>query len=169
LHRLSGRNRGTGIEQKKPGRREFYIAAFAALAADQGSKALVKVFVPYGHTVAVIRGVFDISPEGNPGAAFGMLQNWGSLLAIISLVVIFALVKFRMQRSRSRLLAIALGLLLGGAFGNLIDRLALGAVYDFLDFHKWPVFNLADAAVTIGGALLVIYWMVVSRESHGEQ
>lgn len=97
------------------------------------------------------------------------MQSSGYLLAIIGLVVVFAIVKLRVQRSRSMLLAIGLGLLLGGAVGNLIDRLTLGAVYDFLDFHKWPVFNLADAAVTIGGAMLVIYWMGVQRMAGGEQ
>lgn len=114
--------------------------------------------------MTVIPGVFDITPESNPGAAFGILQNWGHLLALISLVVVFALVKFRLQRSRSRLLAVALGLLLGGATGNLIDRLTIGAVFDFLDFHPWPVFNLADAAVTLGGGLLLVYWIAAPRQ-----
>jgi signal peptidase II len=135
-----------------------------ALVADAASKAIVKGYVPDGSSVTVIPRVFDIAPQENSGAAFGMMQNSGYLLAIISLVIVFAIVKLRMQRSRSKLLAISLGLLLGGALGNLVDRLTKGAVYDFLDFHRWPVFNLADAAVTIGGALLVVYWVVNSRQ-----
>jgi len=107
----------------------------------------------------VIPGVFDIAPQTNTGAAFGLLAGAGPLLILISVVVIFAIVKLRFQRSKSRLLAVSLGLLLGGAAGNLIDRVARGGVFDFLDFHFWPVFNLADAAVTVGGALLVLHML----------
>jgi signal peptidase II len=127
------------------------------------------MLVPYGHPVTVIPRVFDIAPQTNPGAAFGLMQSSGYLLAIIGLVVVFAIVKLRVQRSRSRLLAIGLGVLLGGAVGNLIDRLVSGAVYDFLDIHIWPIFNLADIAIVIGGVMLVIYWMGVQRIATGEQ
>jgi signal peptidase II len=147
------------------GRLEFYVAAIGALLADQGSKLLVRTLLPHRETVTVIPGILDISPHENTGAAFGMLEGWGYLLIIITLVAIFAIVKLRMERSRSRLLAVSLGLVLGGAFGNLIDRLAHGAVYDFIDVHRWPVFNLADAAVTIGGLLLVIYWFFIPRQT----
>jgi signal peptidase II len=147
------------------GRRGFYIAGVSALVLDQGSKLIIRALVPEGSVVTVIPRVFDIAPQTNTGAAFGMLAGSGPLLAIVGLVAVFAIVKLRPKRSRSRLLAVSLGLLLGGAIGNLVDRLTRGAVFDFLDFHVWPVFNLADAAVTIGGALLVIYWIVTPRNT----
>jgi signal peptidase II len=166
LHRLPGHSRGVRIEAtpEKRGRREFYSAAVAALVADQASKVLVRAVVPEGDAVTLIPRVLEIASQYNAGAAFGVLQGAGPLLILICLVAIFAVIKLRKQRARSRLLAVSLGLILGGAVGNLIDRLAFGAVFDFIDFHVWPVFNLADVAVTVGGALLLIYWAIVPRE-----
>ena len=65
-------------------------------------------------------------------------------------------------------MGIALGLVLGGAISNLIDRLTFHAVFDFLDIHRWPVFNVADIAITIGGGLLFIYWLRVPRNAAQE-
>ena len=148
-------------DEHSPGRREFYIAAVGALLLDQASKFLIRAVVR--EPVTVIRGFFSVTPQENTGAAFGAFAGAGQLLVLIGLVVIFAIVKLRSERRRSRPLAIALGLILGGAIGNLIDRLAFGAVFDFLDFHFWPVFNLADTAIVIGVGLLAIYWLTIQR------
>jgi len=171
LHRLPGHSRGDRIADpnQSRGRREFYIAAAGAVVLDQASKFLIRAFVGEGTSIAVIPGLFSITPQQNTGAAFGALAGFGQLLILISLVAIFAIIKLRSERRRSRLLAVALGLILGGAVGNLIDRVAFHAVFDFLDVHYWPVFNLADVAVTIGGALLVIYWMAVPRHVPEQQ
>ncbi|MDO8682295.1 MAG: signal peptidase II [Armatimonadota bacterium] len=150
--------------QDRRGRLEFYIAAAGAVIVDQLSKFIVKSILPKSETITIIPDVFDITSYYNKGAAFGLMEGSRELLVLISIVAIFAIVKLRYQRSKSRLLAVSLGLILGGALGNLIDRLTINAVYDFLDFHRWPVFNLADVAVTIGGALLVIYWIKTPRE-----
>jgi len=152
---------GTRIDKPTGGRgrTEFYVAAVAALVADQVSKIVLQSLLPTGRAVDVIAGVFSITPQTNTGVAFGLLAGGGPLLILVGVVVIFAIVKLRLQRSKSRLLAVSLGLLLGGAAGNLVDRVARGGVFDFLDFHVWPVFNMADVAVTIGGALLVIHML----------
>ena len=163
MHRLPGQSRGDRVEndEHSRGRREFYIAAAGALLLDQASKFLIRAFVR--EPITVIRGFLSITPQENTGAAFGAFAGAGQLLILISLVAIFAIVKLRSERRRSRLLAAALGLILGGAVGNLIDRLASGAVFDFLDFHFWPVFNLADTAIVIGVGLLAIYWLTIQR------
>lgn len=139
------------------GRREFYIAAAASVLIDQASKLVVSSLLPAGDSITVIPGVFDIRSQSNTGAAFGLMEKSGPLLILISLVAIFAIVKFRRERTRGRLLAVSLGMLLGGAVGNLIDRIARPGVFDFLDFQVWPVFNVADIAITVGGGLLFLH------------
>lgn len=127
----------------------------------------------FGDSIEVIPGFFSISLIRNYGAAFGILPDWAPLIIIVSFVVIFAIIKLRRSRERSRLLAVALGLLLGGAIGNLIDRLFFGFVTDFLDFYvirnadrvSWPTFNIADVAITLGAVLLLYYVYVIEKRA----
>jgi signal peptidase II len=138
--------------------------ALLVLLLDQASKFWVMaVFDPYDR-LAVLP-VFNLVLVFNEGAAFSFLSDAGGwqryffigLAAVVSVVLVFWLA--RLQRHQ-RLEAAALALLLGGAVGNLIDRLWLGHVVDFLDFHwrgwHWPAFNLADSAITLGVALLLL-------------
>lgn len=107
-----------------------------------------------GESIPVVPGIFHITYVRNAGAAFGLFQHQTGLFVAVTAVVIALIVLYGRQAARGQpLLALALGLQLGGAVGNLVDRLRGGTVVDFLDFRVWPVFNLADSAIVIGGAL----------------
>jgi signal peptidase II len=94
----------------------------------------------------------------NTGIAFGLFREWGSVLVAVAVVVIAFLLLYTRQLATARWpVQIALGLQLGGAFGNLLDRLRFGFVTDFLDFKFWPVFNLADSAIVVGMVLLLLF------------
>lgn len=110
--------------------------------------------------VEVIPNVFQLRFTTNPGGAFGLFGRAAWLFVGASVVVI-AVILFASRRPPSLLGAVALGLVLGGALGNLTDRLVRGPrfsgeVVDFLDFHVWPVFNVADSCIVVGAGLLLL-------------
>lgn len=135
--------------------RSLLIGA-AVLVLDQASKWLVLTRLTPGEGVEVIPGLFRLTLTRNAGAAFGLLPHRAGLLVAVA-VLLLAGVLYHLWRSKGVRgpVAVGLGLALGGAGGNLVDRLRWGAVVDFLDFRVWPVFNLADVALVVGGALLV--------------
>jgi signal peptidase II len=120
----------------------------------------------------VIKGFFYLTLVHNKGAAFGILKNQ-TLLFILSSIFAIILIYFNLKKSRKKnklsLNDFALGLILSGAIGNLIDRLFLGYVIDFLDFRVWPVFNVADSAITAGAILLGWSLLKDSRAKSAEQ
>lgn len=129
----------------------------AALVAivDQLSKFVIDQTLSPGDSIPVVKGIFHLTLVRNPGAAFGILPNQYSFLLIITLFTIGIIILYaRNMRPLSLPVNVALGLTLGGAIGNLIDRLARGLVIDFLDFRVWPVFNIADSAIVVGLILL---------------
>ncbi|MGY0571403.1 signal peptidase II [Bradyrhizobium sp. RDM12] len=143
------------------------LAAVATLVADQGSKLwLLNGFDLAGRGVVKVTPFFDLVLALNIGISFGWLQNDGQAaqlaLMAVKVVAVIALAIW-MARSRTRLATMALGLIIGGAIGNGIDRLAYGAVIDFALFHieiagntyNWYVFNLADVAIVAGVAALL--------------
>jgi len=135
------------------------------LSLDQLTKLLVtKNLAPY-QSVPVISGIFHITLVHNRGAAFGLLkgQFYLFVLASIGAIILIALHLKKNSGRKFDVYSLSLLLILAGALGNLIDRLAFGYVIDFLDFRVWPVFNLADSAITIGAILLG--WKVCIRSS----
>jgi signal peptidase II len=133
-----------------------YAIVFFILATDQLSKYLAAKYLALYSSVVVIKGIFHLSLVHNRGAAFGILKNNVPLFIIISLVAVVLIYWHLKKAVRKRALSerIALLLIFAGACGNLIDRVRLGYVVDFLDFRVWPVFNLADSAITIGAVIL---------------
>lgn len=136
------------------------------LSLDQITKYLAERYLASLGTLSVIQGIFHLTLVHNNGAAFGIFKG-GALffiiLSLISIAVIFILMirkdiflKVFAVEPGNRFVRICLGLILGGAFGNLIDRLRNVYVIDFLDFRIWPVFNIADSAITIGGIMLCV-------------
>ncbi len=127
------------------------------LAVDQVTKQLVEAFLPLGISVPLIPRVLALTHVRNRGIAFSLLTGIPLLLpAAIALTLLFLLFYNEARWSRRPLTQVALALLCGGAIGNLIDRLRVGAVIDYIDVASWPVFNLADAAVTAGATLLLL-------------
>jgi signal peptidase II len=106
----------------------------------------------------------------NTGMAFSRGQDWGPIIGVVALGVVVALL-LSMRRQQSRLTDIAVGLIVGGAVGNVIDRLfrsprwLRGGVVDFVDFQWFPIFHVADMAITIGGGLLVVSSYLASRRT----
>lgn len=138
------------------------LAAVAALTIDQTTKYLALSSMAVGQRIPVAP-IFDLRLGFNEGVSFGLLAEWfagrPSAPIILALAIIAALA-FWMFRTGDRWEGLGLGSVIGGALGNVADRIRLGAVADFLDFHvagyHWPAFNLADAAIVVGVALLLM-------------
>ena len=139
----------------------LYGLAAAAIALDQITKAVAVAALATGESRPVIDGVLHWTLQRNPGAAFGLFQRFPVVFTVLAFIVTGAIVIVS-RRVTDDSHGIALGLILGGALGNLIDRLARppgvfrGHVIDFIDFRVWPVFNLADASIVVGAFLLLI-------------
>ncbi len=123
--------------------------AVAVVAADQVTKSLVRHNVRIGSSDGIFPGV-QLVHVHNRGVAFGLFVNGGVLLVIVGVAAVAALLIFFATHSRRPLVWLPTGLLLGGAAGNLIDRLHQGYVTDFIDLPLWPAFNLADMCITFG-------------------
>ena len=123
---------------------------------DQLVKHLVVSTMHLGQSLPVIKGIFHITYVLNPGAAFGMLehQRWFFILVALAAVLLGAAF-YKKLPQESFLMRSGAGLLLGGAVGNLADRIQSGLVVDFLDFRIWPVFNIADIAICAGAGILI--------------
>ena len=142
------------------------ILSAAILVLDQMTKIWVESSLALGETRTVIPGFFNLVFVLNPGAAFGFLADLeGSLrtyffLGATGLAVVLIIHLLRTVQRQDYYLFTALALILGGALGNMIDRIRLGMVIDFLDFHlgshHWPAFNVADIAISVGAVLLIV-------------
>ena len=137
----------------------------AVVAADQATKALVRSGVELGHRDGVFPGV-ELVHVRNRGIAFGLLDDGGVLLVAIGAACVVALLAFFVTHSRRPLVWLPTGLLLGGAAGNLIDRLREGFVTDFIDLPLWPAFNLADACITLG--VLALLYVLEGPPRHAD-
>lgn len=131
-------------------------AAVAAvvLGADQLTKALVRGSIERGTSVDVIPGL-DLVNVRNSGIAFGLFSGTGPLLALIVGAAVVLLIGVFVAHAHYPLAWLPGGLLLGGALGNLVDRVREGAVTDFIDLPSWPAFNLADSSITVGVVALL--------------
>jgi len=128
--------------------------AIAAVCADQLTKQVVARALALGEEVEII-GPFSIHHVHNSGIAFGLFSSATSIvIALTAVAVGWMLVFFARSGARHPVLPVALGLVLGGSAGNLLDRIRLGHVTDFLDFRFWPAFNLADVFIVVGVATL---------------
>lgn len=133
------------------------LVTLGVLLLDLLTKYIVQSRMELFQSIPVIDNIFHITYIMNPGAAFGIMANKTGLFITVTLVLLIGVAIFYKQLRQQGALAVsALGLVVGGALGNLIDRLRYGQVVDFLDFRIWPIFNVADVAIVVGMALLVI-------------
>ena len=158
------------LPQRRDGARNFALAALVMLVivvADQASKAwILSRLVPNGDSIEIkiIPGFLRFIFVENTGAAFGIFQGKSPILTSLALLVIaFLIVYFRRAIAQSLWLSIALGLQLGGALGNVVDRFRHGFVVDFINVPHWPTFNVADSAITVGVIMLGLY--LITRDA----
>jgi signal peptidase II len=138
--------------------------AVAALAADQLTKQIVATQLELGESVHVV-GPLYIRHVDNPGIAFGLFSSWASAVTFLTAAaVVWMLFYFAKSGARHPILPVALGLLIGGSLGNLVDRLRIGHVTDFLDLRFWPAFNLADTFIVVGVAALLLALISAERQ-----
>jgi signal peptidase II len=133
-----------------------FIIALVILSLDQLTKFIVTKSLWLNQSIPLVKGILYLTLIRNRGAAFGIFKNQVPLFIVTSIFAII-LICFNLKDPRHKKLSlynISLSLILGGAVGNLIDRVFLGYVVDFLDLRIWPVFNVADSAITVGAILL---------------
>lgn len=137
----------------------FLLVALLVVVADQLSKMWIRSNLDVGQSLIEL-GFFRLARVHNTGAAFGLFQDQSFALTIVALIGVAALLLYALVFCRrfpyldNRLGKLALGLVLGGTAGNLIDRLRLGYVTDFIDVGVWPAFNIADSAIVVGVIIL---------------
>jgi len=136
------------------------VVTIFILILDQGSKILVRAIMKEGQSISIINDIFHLTFVKNPGAAFGMLPGKTLFFITITLLTVVLISLFYRKVPKEKLaLRLGLGLMLGGAVGNLIDRMRTGMVTDFIDLRVWPVFNLADTAIFVGVVILAIEFL----------
>ncbi len=141
----------------------FLVIVFVTLL-DQVTKFLALRYLSDGNSIPVITNVFHLTLVPNKGIAFGFFRSHPQLLfLLITLSLIFLFIWGLRMREGTWVQRFGLALILGGALGNWLDRLRYGAVIDFFDFRVWPVFNVADSAITIGVCLFIILMLRPSK------
>ncbi len=162
--RDSRRQGNSSPDSRLPIYRDFILIQLAVLVffLDQFSKYLVREFLLLFQSYPA-EGFFRITHTYNTGSIFGIFQGQNTAFILVSFVgVAVLLLLYRSQRFPTTLLRLSLGLQLGGAFGNLLDRVRLGHVTDWADIGPWPVFNVADACIVTG--LVLLAWMFIMSE-----
>jgi len=135
------------------------VTTFSVIFFDRITKMFFSDILAYGESLPIIRNVLHITLIHNTGIAFGFFKNQGIVFIVIPIIAIFLLIfniyYYRQNNEAlSRIYIVSFSLILGGAIGNLIDRIVYGHVIDFIDFRVWPVFNIADSAITIGAIMI---------------
>ncbi|GAB1476679.1 signal peptidase II [Bacillota bacterium] len=137
----------------------FVFIILALMAADQASKYLISTELGINESVPLIDGIFHITYVQNFGAAFSILQGKQLFLIIVTFIAIAGISVYLLAKLKEnhKMLSLALAFIAGGGYGNLMDRIRLGYVVDFMDFRVFPVFNIADICVCTGCGLLILY------------
>jgi signal peptidase II len=138
----------------------------AVIAVDQLSKAIVRSSLATGHHTGSFLG-FRIAHAKNTGVAFGFLGGGGALVIAVTVLALGLVLVWFWRSPNSPGLWLAAGLIAGGALGNLIDRIRLGSVTDFIDPPLWPTFNVADMAITIGAVIIVLVTLAPGERGEG--
>ncbi len=143
----------------------FFLIVVVVFFLDQLSKLFVVSRMQMFESIPVFENIFHLTLVPNYGAAFGLLPNrTGFLIAATIVVVVLILVYVRQVPSHFIYLRLGLALQLGGALGNLADRIRLGYVVDFFDFQIWPIFNIADMAVVLGVFFLLKDFLFIMKK-----
>ena len=151
---MHSKNKEKGINHLKL----ILSIVLSIILLDQLTKFLVRSSLGLGQSKTLIPKVLELAYVQNTGIAFGMLKNLQWVMIIVNVLIICVII-FYLRYVRQKKVALSLGMILGGAFGNLIDRVVYGTITDFIKVSIWPVFNIADACITIGAIMLAIYFL----------
>ncbi len=140
------------------------ITVSSVVFIDQVTKIFFSKVLSVGESLPIIRSVLHMTLVHNTGIAFGLFKNQGIVFIIIPVIAVVLLAYniyyYRLNEEKlERFYIVTFSMILGGAIGNLIDRIHLGYVIDFIDFRVWPVFNIADSAITVGAVILAIKYI----------
>jgi signal peptidase II len=150
----------------------LWLLFFIIIISDQITKSVVRNTLLVGETIKIIGSFFQITHLENTGIAFGLLQGMNNILIFINTIIIISLSLIFIKQpifNQNKLSKIAIILIISGAISNLIDRIVIGKITDFLYFgikgYYWPAFNLADSCITIGGILLALSLLKVKKKT----
>lgn len=150
----------------------FIVLVLGIIFMDQLSKYMIETHMELGMSLPLLPDIFHITYILNPGAAFGILENqrWFFILIAVLLLVIVGWL-YPKLKAEHRVMRFGVALLVGGAVGNLIDRVKTGYVVDFFDFRIWPIFNIADIAIVIGVVfiLFVLFFLAEKKDACDER
>ena len=142
---------------------KVFVWGVALAIADQLLKKLFSGTMQLGESIPVLPGIFHLTYIQNPGAAFGLFENQTLFfISIAAFLLAFLAFAYKELAAQGIWVRYSMSLLAGGAVGNLLDRVRLGAVIDYLDFRIWPIFNLADIGICLGATLIV--WGLLREE-----
>jgi signal peptidase II len=141
-----------------------FILALIIVIIDQCSKWLIRQKIPLNKSIPIIDKFVYITHVTNVGAAFGMFPNGKLFFILISTISITAITILILKFSFNLIITISIGLILGGISGNLIDRIFLGSVTDFIDLKFFSVFNIADSSITIGTIIILLYYIATWKK-----
>ena len=147
----------------------FYVLTIAVIIFDQITKYVVRETIPLYDTLIEV-GIFSIVHGQNTGSAFGLFAGFTNFLIIASLIGLGLILYFFVKQASANLFVrVSVGLIVGGAVGNLIDRIKGGFVVDFISVGWWPAFNVADSAISIGMTVMVLFMIFGNKIGGGEE
>lgn len=136
----------------------MFLLALLIIVLDQVIKYYISSNMFVGQSIPIVPQIFHLTYILNPGAAFGILENQQWLFILIAIALIVVVIYFYKRiKCLAKSFQVGIALLFGGAIGNMIDRIFIGKVVDYMDFRIWPVFNLADVAIVLGCAIVAFY------------
>lgn len=139
------------------------LLSLAIIAIDQYTKYYIQAHMLPGASIPVIHDIFHITYVLNPGAAFGMFEHQTAFFVVVAGILLVGAIYFYPRiPQKNYMLRCGIGLQVGGAIGNVIDRIKTGYVVDFLDFRIWPVFNVADIAIVTGVGFIIFHILYLS-------
>lgn len=152
------------------------LIAFAVLVCDQLTKYAIANYVLDELPIIKMTSFFNLVYAWNTGVSFSMFNNSGALgtilLCLVASAIVIALLWW-MYKEQNLIIRIGLGLIVGGALGNIVDRIRFGAVFDFLDFHlgghHWPAFNVADSCICVGAAVIIIHSLIYPEKKENKE
>lgn len=145
------------------------LVVLIVVIIDQLSKFYIQTHMVSGMSIPIVKDIFHITYVLNPGAAFGLFEHQTLFFLIVAVaLVVGAIYYYPRIPKQYRLLRFGTGLMVGGAIGNVIDRIKTGYVVDFFDFRIWPVFNMADAAIVCGVGCIIFTMIYLHKEDETE-